>query len=134
VGSFEVRDWFWQRAPSATSALSFVSLMGLGFEAGNLDHTQRFAHMFREAGDERGAALQELVGREEIAHVAFGAQWFRALSGALTFDAWIRELPAPLSPMLMRGRPLNLSARRQAQLDDAFLNALDAWQPASPGC
>ncbi len=66
--------------------------MSLGFEASNLDHTARFAEMFREAGDHEGAALQELVGAEEIAHVAFGAHWFRELSGELTFERWRHSL------------------------------------------
>jgi uncharacterized ferritin-like protein (DUF455 family) len=130
VGSFAVRDWFWERAPRAASALEFVALMGLGFEAGNLDHTARFARMFHEAGDPPGAALQELVGEEEVSHVAFAAHWFRALSGGLTFEAWRATLPSPLSPMVMRGKPLARDARKRAGLDDAFLDELERWQPA----
>ena len=130
VGEFAVRDWFWERAPQAASALEFVALMGLGFEAGNLDHTARFTRMFREAGDEAGAALQELVGEEEVSHVAFGAHWFRALSGGLTFEAWLGTLPRPLSPMVMRGKPLAREARKRAGLDDSFLDELERWQPA----
>ena len=129
VGSFAVRDWFWERAPAAQSALEFVALMGLGFEAGNLDHTARFARMFREAGDEAGAALEELVGEEEVSHVAFGAHWFGVLSGGLTFAAWRSTLPSPLSPMVMRGKPLARDARKRAGLDDAFLDELERWQP-----
>jgi uncharacterized ferritin-like protein (DUF455 family) len=130
VGEFPVRDWFWERAPKAATALEFVALMGLGFEAGNLDHTARFARMFREASDERGAVLQELVGEEEVSHVAFGAHWFRVFSGDLTFEQWRKTLPSPLSPMLMRGKPLSREARKRAGLDDAFLDELERWQPA----
>jgi uncharacterized ferritin-like protein (DUF455 family) len=133
VGAFPVRDWFWERAPHAQTALQFVALMGLGFEAGNLDHTQRFARMFREAGDEAGAALQDLVGAEEENHVAFGAHWFRVFKGALTFADWLSALPAPLSPMVMRGKPLARAARKNAGVDEDFLNELEAWQPESRG-
>lgn len=133
IGSFPVRDWFWERAPKASSAVEFVSLMGLGFEAGNLDHTARYVAMFRQAGDEPGARLQEIVGEEEIAHVAFGAHWFRQLQGPLSFASWCAHLPAPLSPMVMRGRPLHREARLRASLDETFLTELEAWQPASPG-
>jgi uncharacterized ferritin-like protein (DUF455 family) len=129
VGSFAVRDWFWERAPQASTALEFVAIMGLGFEAGNLDHTARFARMFREAGDEAGALLQELVGEEEVSHVAFGAHWFRALSGGLSFAQWKATLPRPLSPMVMRGKPLARDARNRAGMDDTFLDELEAWQP-----
>src|SRR6202020_2570867 len=70
-GDFPVRDWFWDRVPHAPTAPHFVALMGIGFEGGNLDHTQRFAERFRAVGDERGALLQETVGEEEIPHVRF---------------------------------------------------------------
>jgi uncharacterized ferritin-like protein (DUF455 family) len=129
VGDFAVRDWFWERAPCASSASEFVAVMGLGFEAGNLDHTQRFACMFREAGDLTGARLQELVGKEEIDHVAFGAHWFRTFEGTLSFSHWLTKLPPPLSPMVMRGKPLDRAARERAGLDGAFLDELARWQP-----
>lgn len=133
VGSFPVRDWFWQRAPSAQSPAQFVALMSIGFEGGNLDHAERFAAMFDEAGDPAAAALQRQIGREEIDHVAFGAHWFAYFSGGLQFAAWERALPAPLSPLLMRGTRLARAARSQAGLGPDFLDALERWQPRSRG-
>jgi uncharacterized ferritin-like protein (DUF455 family) len=132
VGAFPVRDWFWQRAPAAATPAAFVALMSLGFEAGNLDHSARYVALFREAGDDDAAAVQAQVGREEEQHVAFGAHWFATLSGPLSFAHWLRALPPPLSPMVMRGRPLAREARRAAGFDEQFLDELDAWQP-SPG-
>ena len=105
-------------------------VMGLGFEGGNLEHTRRYAGWFREVGDEEGAAIQERIGREEIAHVRFAARWFATWKGALDFDAWVEELPPPLSPMVLRGKPLDRAARAAAGLDEAFLDALEAWSPA----
>lgn len=133
VGAFAVRDWFWERVPRVQTMSSFLAVMGLGFEAGNLDHAARFEARFRDVGDTRAAAVQALVGRDEIAHVRFGATWFRAIHGELDFAAWERELPEPLSPMLMRGAVQNREARLAAGLDEAFLGALSAWLPA-PGC
>lgn len=134
VGEFPVRDWFWARVPAAQTPSAFVSVMGLGFEAGNLDHTKRFAEQFRAMGDERGARLQEVVAEEEISHVAFGAHWFRHFEGELTFSHWCETLPSPLSPMVMRGLPIDREARARAGFDDPFLDALSAWQPVSRGC
>ncbi len=133
VGDFPVRDFFWSRVPEARTASAFVAVMGLGFEAGNLDHTRRFAERFRAVGDERGARLQERVAREEIAHVAFAAHWFRSFEGELSFARWERSLPAPLSPMLMRGEPLDRQARTDAGMDEPFLDALEQWQPVLRG-
>jgi len=138
-GDFPVRDWFWARVPSCADAVSFVSVMGLGLESANLDHAAQFAARFRALGDEEGARIQELVGLEEIAHVRFGARWFCALSGApegtLDFDRWCAALPAPLSPLLMRGRPIQHEARRRAGQPDTFLERLAAWEPTphAPG-
>jgi uncharacterized ferritin-like protein (DUF455 family) len=129
VGDFAVRDWFWTRIPTCSEPASFVAVMGLGLESANLDHSASFAARFREAGDEEGARVQELVGLEEIAHARFGARWFEHFAGTLEFDAWRRALPAPLSPMLMRGRPLQREMRRRAGQSERFLDELDAWIP-----
>jgi uncharacterized ferritin-like protein (DUF455 family) len=129
VGAFAVRDWFWTRVPTCATPASFVAVMGLGLESANLEHTSSFAARFRSAGDEEGARVQEIVGREEIAHVRFGATWFAHFRGAVTFADWSRELPPPLTPLLMKGRPLQRDARRAAGQPDAFVDALDAWAP-----
>jgi uncharacterized ferritin-like protein (DUF455 family) len=132
-GEFPVRDWFWSRVPSCPDPASFVAVMGLGLEGANLDHSATFAARFREVGDEAGARAQEIVGLEEIAHVRFGARWFERFTGGLDFESWRRALPAPLSPLLMRGKPLQRDARRRAGQTDAFLDELDAWQPEPRG-
>lgn len=133
VGQVGVRDWFWERVPRCADAASFVATMGLGVESANLEHTTSFAARFREAGDEEGARVQELIGREEIGHVRFGARWFEVFTGAVDFETWKRALPPPLSPMLMRGRPLHRDARLKAGQPQRFIDELDAWQPDSPG-
>lgn len=146
VGEFAVRDWFWMRVPSCATPAAFVAVMGLGLESANLDHSAAFAARFRELGDEAGARAQELVGLEEIAHVRFGVRWFARLLAAergappspeapeaLDFGAWRDALPPPLSPMLMRGLPLQRAARLRAGQPESFLDELESWQPAPPG-
>jgi uncharacterized ferritin-like protein (DUF455 family) len=126
-GVFPLRDWFWERARGCRTPLEFVALMGLGFEGGNLEHGARLAAQFRAAGDEPSALVFERIQREEIGHVAFGRLWFERFCGApLEFEAWRRALPPPLSPALMKGRPLNRAARRLAGLPAEFLDALEA--------
>lgn len=125
VGDFPVRDWIWSRVRTCASPVQFVALLGLGLEGGNLDHATRFAEWFRAADDEAAARVQEVVAREEIGHVRFAAQWFAHWTGGLDFERWHRELPAPLTPALLHGRPINRPARRAAGLPDAFLDALE---------
>ena len=131
VGDFPVRDWFWSRVAKCTDAIAFVALQGLGLEGANLEHSPRFAAWFRDAGDEAGARILERVAEEEIGHVAFATRWFERLSGApLDYDRWCAALPAPLTPAILKGRPLNRRARAQAGMDDAFLARLEAEPPA----
>lgn len=130
IGDFSVRDWFWQRVPTCRDAASFVAVMGLGLESANLEHAATFAAQFREAGDEDAARAQELVGREEIAHVRFGVRWFSELGpGPFDFATWKAALPEPLTPLLMRALPLARDARARAGQPAAFLDELEAWTP-----
>lgn len=126
-GDFPVRDWFWERVGRCTTPAAFVALQGLGLEGANLEHSARFAGLFRAAGDEAGARILEIVERDEIAHVAFAARWFARFTGApLEYDAWRAALPAPLTPALLHGRPLNRRARASAGFDERFLARLEA--------
>lgn len=129
VGDFGVRDWFWERVSTVASPVAFVALLGVGFEGANLDHSARFARLFREAGDEVGAALQERVGREEEPHVRFAIQWFERWAGGLEWERWLAHLPAPLTPIVMRGKPIMRDARRRAGMSDAFVEALARYAP-----
>ncbi len=128
-GAFPVRDWFWERVPRAEDATAFVATMGIGFEGANLDHTQRFSEAFRAAGDEEGARLQELVGDEEIPHVRFATQWYTRWTGATDFESWRMSLPRPLSPIVMRGAPIDRARRTRAGLNERFVHALEAFLP-----
>jgi uncharacterized ferritin-like protein (DUF455 family) len=132
LGAFPVRDWFWERVPRVASPLGFVATFGMGLEGANLDHTARFAGRFRAAGDEAGAALQERVCAEEIPHVRFARTWFARWAATDTFSSWSGALPPPLSPLLMRGAPLNRAARLEAGFSPPFVDELERWSPA-PG-
>lgn len=130
IGAFEVRDWFWERFPSCADPASFLATMGLGIESANLEHATTFAAKFRDAGDEESARVQELIGLEEIAHVRFGVRWFEHFRAApLAFEPWERALVPPLSPLLMRGAPIQRDARRRAGQPDTFIDELEAWKP-----
>lgn len=134
VGDFPVRDWFWQRVPACARVEQFLAVLGVGLEGGNLDHAPRFAARLREAGDEEGARVQELICEEEVAHVRLATTWLARLGGGLGFEAWGALLPPPLSPLLFRGRPINVRDRLRAGLDADFVAALDAFEPEPPAC
>jgi uncharacterized ferritin-like protein (DUF455 family) len=128
VGDFPVRDWFWERVPSCATKLQFVALMGMGLEAANLEHAPHFGERLLSAGDDEAAALQALIAREELGHVHFAVSWFERWTEGQSFDAWCAALPAPLSPLLMRGKTFNREARLRAGMQEDFVNALERWQ------
>jgi uncharacterized ferritin-like protein (DUF455 family) len=136
LGDFPTRDWFWKRVPSCAQPLQFVAMMGMGLEAANLEHAQDFAQRFKAAGDTEGAQVQLRVGKEEIPHVKFAVRWFRRFAARLgnpvTFEDWCKALPEPLTPLMMRGLPLNRTARSQAGMSQEFLNQLERWTETAP--
>lgn len=132
-GEFPVRDWFWERIPTAPTAMHFVAVMGIGFEGGNLDHTARFAALFRSFGDELGVQVQERICAEEVSHVQFALHWFSRWAGCADFSTWTRHLPPPLSPLLMRGKTLNVADRLRSGLSPEFLDELERWSARAPG-
>jgi uncharacterized ferritin-like protein (DUF455 family) len=132
-GDFPVRDWFWERVPASQTPVEFVATLGMGFEAGNLDHTMRFAQCFRSIGDEWGARLEETIFEEEIPHVRFALFWFRHWTGCTDFGAWAAHLPPPLSPTLMKGHPLERSGRLRSGFSERFVAELSAWHTREAG-
>lgn len=133
VGAFGVRDWFWRRVPACSTKLAFVSVMGMGLEAANLEHAASFAARFRAVGDEAGASLQERIALEEIAHVSFATRWFTRWTGGCSFDEWVSHLPPPLSPWVLRGAPIAAGARERAGMPAEFVAALAAYVPEARG-
>jgi uncharacterized ferritin-like protein (DUF455 family) len=129
IGDFPVRDWFWKHVPRCTSKLEFVAFMGMGLEGANLEHAPWFGERLAEAGDERAAELQSRIAREELGHVRFAVHWFERWTRGQSFDTWRAALPAPLSPMVLRGKRFNRDARERAGMREPFLSELERWQP-----
>jgi uncharacterized ferritin-like protein (DUF455 family) len=128
---FHARDWFWERIPAVTSPAAFCATMGMGFEGGNLDHASKFEAQLRAVGDLEGAALIQKVHREEVPHVRFAMTWFHRLSGETSFDAWRTHLPAPLSPWVMKGAPIDHAGRALAGFAPDFVRELEQWTMSS---
>ena len=87
-------------------------------------------------GDIDGASIQEQIAEEEIPHTALAVHWFERLTAereAPLFEHWSAHLPPPLSPLLMRGLPLDRARRDRAGLPASFLDALEQWQPRASG-
>jgi uncharacterized ferritin-like protein (DUF455 family) len=133
-GSFPVNDWFWKRVPADNpTPAHFVARLGIAFEGANLDHGARYTAAFAAAGDARAAEIQAQIVEEEVPHTAFALHWFEALTGDALFDHWRTYLPAPISPAMARGTPLNVEARLRAGYSPQFLEALAGWDAGPAG-
>ena len=133
-GTFPVNDWFWKRVPEGNpTPAHFVARMGIAFEGANLDHGARYTNAFADAGDARAADIQAQIVKEEIPHTAFALHWFAVFTGDVAFDRWRAHLPAPISPVLARGNPLNVEARLRAGYAPDFLEALAGWDAGPLG-
>jgi len=125
-GQYPVNGFFWRMIAPMDTPLAYVSRLALTFEQANLDYSQFFGRRFHEIQDLDSAAIMERIHRDEIGHVGYGLKWFRRWKDPeLTdWEAFEKELQYPLSPNRAKSEPFNAASRRQAGLDDEFIDQL----------
>ena len=133
-GDHPVTGHFWNKLDHARTPVEFACVMGLTFEAANLDFAGDYAAAARAAGDAETADVLDRVHSDEIGHVHFGWTWLRRLGGA-DADPWqtyLANIRAPLGPARARGARLDEDARRRAGFDPAFIAELARVAPTRP--
>ncbi|SCZ63710.1 ferritin-like domain-containing protein [Thiohalomonas denitrificans] len=126
-GDFPGHNGLWEMAgKTAHDPLIRMALVPRCLEARGLDVTPGIKARLLEAGDAEGAALLDIILRDEIGHVAIGDHWFRFLCAdrdlepESTFRALIDEyMKSPLQG------PFHREARRQAGFSEAELAYLE---------
>ena len=125
-GDLPAHDGLWQAA-QATGAnlLARLAVVPLVLEARGLDVSPSIIAKLDAAGDRASAAILEIIYRDEKAHVAFGAKWFRflcekeGLPPEPTFHRLVRtHFRGPIKP------PFNDRARAEAGLTPGFYKPL----------
>ncbi|OZI61610.1 ferritin-like domain-containing protein [Bordetella genomosp. 11] len=130
-GDFPAHNGLWEMAEKTGADLAArLTLVPRILEARGLDASPPIRDKLLAAGDTAGAAILEIILRDEIGHVAIGNRWWRHLCLAHGKDsvAWHAELAARYAAPRQRG-PFNLAARRAAGFDEAELAIL-----AAPPC
>lgn len=127
-GDFPVSGYFWHKVPAIQTPLHFVSAMSLTFENANLDHTVEYAEAARQVGDVKTAQVIDAIGEDEVRHVRFGWQWLNHWKedGADPWDTWNQNLEWPLRPIRAKGASFQREPRREAGLDEGFIDRLEA--------
>jgi uncharacterized ferritin-like protein (DUF455 family) len=122
----------WRAGPTIANPLDWVCAMHLTFEQSNLDHAPYYGRLFRQAEDEASADLMKVIFEDEIQHVRFGSRWLKQYKQPeeSAFEAFVRHCGTINPPDRAKGVEFQEQARRDAGLDDDFINSLRAWSQA----
>jgi uncharacterized ferritin-like protein (DUF455 family) len=132
-GDLPAHDNLWTMAVrTADDPLRRMALVPRVLEARGLDVSPAMIERFRAAGDERTAAILEVILREEVRHVAIGSRWFRWLCAARHLDPerTFTDVLAGAGVMVMP--PLNEAARRAAGFSAAEIASLSGSSASFP--
>nr|WP_260986380.1 ferritin-like domain-containing protein [Bordetella genomosp. 13] len=125
-GDFPAHNGLWEMAEKTRGdLLARLALVPRTLEARGLDASPLVRAKLADAGDEAGAAILDIILRDEIGHVAIGNRWFRHGCQARGLDpvACYAELALRYGAPFLRG-PFNLPARRAAGFDEDEIAAL----------
>ena len=131
-GDLPAHDGLWEAAHSTRNDLNArLAVVPLILEARGLDVTPSMRDNLRELGDEKSAAVFDVIYEDEKGHVAIGAKWFRFLC------ARERKDPAAAFRDLVRANfrgglkpPFNDLARAEAGLTPGFYRSLSSVSSA----
>lgn len=125
-GDFTAHNGLWDMAEKTKEeAVARMALVPRTLEARGLDVSPALRAKLAQIGDHAGAAILDIILRDEIGHVAIGNRWYAFLckQDALDPMAAYRYLAARHGAPALRG-PFNIDARRQAGFSEAELLAL----------
>jgi uncharacterized ferritin-like protein (DUF455 family) len=125
-GDFDAHDGLWaMTARTAGDITARMALVPRTLEARGLDATPPMQAKLRAAGDERAAAILDVILHDEIGHVAIGNRWYRWLCERDGLDPAAHDALLTTRYDVPRLRPpFNLSARRAAGFSVAEIAAL----------
>jgi uncharacterized ferritin-like protein (DUF455 family) len=125
-GDLPAHDGLWDMVERTQGdVLARMALVPRTLEARGLDAAPPIRAKLAAAGDAAGAAILDIILRDEVGHVAIGNHWYRhlcderGLDPVATYASLAKQYRAPN----LRG-PFNLEARRRAGFDQAELDAL----------
>ncbi len=125
-GDFPAHNGLWEMAEKTKGdLLARLALVPRTLEARGLDASPAIRAKLAAVGDHDGAAILDIILRDEIGHVAVGNRWYRhvcnerGLDPIATYAALAEQYRAPK----LRG-PFNREARLAAGFEAAEIDAL----------
>lgn len=125
-GDFPGHDTLWEMvAKTCDDVLARMALVPRTMEARGLDAAPSTYNKLIQVGDAEGAAIIELILRDEIGHVAIGNHWFGYLCAQRDLDPinCYADLALRYQAPKLRA-PFNLEARRAAGFSEKELQIL----------
>lgn len=125
-GSFLAHNSLWEMAEKTKAdILARLGLVPRTLEARGLDATPAVKRKLISGGDNVGAAIFDIILRDEIGHVAIGNRWYRWVCKERGLDPIINyaDLVTKYGAQQPR-KPFNMEARRLAGFEEAELDAL----------
>jgi uncharacterized ferritin-like protein (DUF455 family) len=122
-GDFPAHNALWDMAEKTKhDILARIALVPRTLEARGLDASPPIRQKLVSIGDTRGAAILDIILRDEIGHVAVGNHWYGVLCTQRGLDpvATYATLAARHGAPRLRG-PFNLEARRAAGFSEEEL-------------
>lgn len=132
-GDFPAHDGLWEMAMrTQEDLLARLALVPRTLEARGLDASPQVRHKLASGGDPAGAAIIDIILRDEIGHVGIGNCWYRWVceQRGLEVVATYAELAKTYRAPVLKG-PFNLEARRAAGFDEQELALLQSGDPAA---
>lgn len=127
-GSFPAHNALWVMAEKTKAdILARIGLVPRTLEARGLDVSPGVKEKLIGAGDHPGAAIFNIILKDEIGHVLAGNHWYRYICSARGLDplTTYEELVEKYDPPIIRA-PYNIEARRLAGFAEEEIAALIA--------
>lgn len=125
-GDFPAHNGLWDMAEKTRhDLLARLVMVPMLLEARGLDVSPPIRAKLWSIGDRAGAAILDIILRDEVGHVAIGLAWYRWVCAQRGLDEadTLQRLRAQYGAPPQRG-PLNLEARRKAGFTEAELARL----------
>ena len=125
-GDFPAHNGLWEMAEKTKGdLLARLALVPRTLEARGLDVSPAIRQKLASVGDREGAAILDVILRDEIGHVAVGNRWYRAVCAERGLDplTTFATMAARHNAPKQRG-PFNVNARLAAGFEQAEIDAL----------
>lgn len=132
-GAFSAHDGLWDMAErTQEDLLARLALVPRTLEARGLDACPLVRNRLAQVGDAKGAAILDIILRDEVGHVALGNYWYRWQCSQQKVDpiAMYPEMAEKFRAPTLKG-PFNIPARLEAGFEQAELDWLEQQDAAA---